>query len=69
MTKKTPAAKVQDHVLSSLKAYAALVGSIATALLGIYADSSLGHTLTVIAAVCTAVGTWAIPNVDSDEAA
>lgn len=68
MTKKTPAAKVQDHVLSSLKAYAALVGSIATALLGIYADSKTGHVLTVIAAVCTAVGTWVVPN-SEDEAA
>lgn len=47
------------------KAYAALVGSIATALLTVYGpDTAVGHWLTVLAIVATAVGTWAIPNAD-----
>ena len=47
------------------KAYVALVGSIATALLGIYAaDTSVGQVLTVVAVVATAFGTWAVENAD-----
>lgn len=45
------------------KAYAALIGSIATALLGVYAaDTTVGQILTVVAVVATAVATFAIPN-------
>jgi len=45
------------------KAYVALAGSIATALLGVYtADSTLGQVLTVVSVVATAFGTWAAPN-------
>lgn len=45
------------------KAYAALIGSIATALLAIYAtDTPVGQVLTVVAVIATAVGTWAVPN-------
>lgn len=52
-----------DHVQRYAKAYAALVGSIATALLGVYAaDSSVGKVLTVVAVVATVVTTWAVPN-------
>lgn len=52
-------------VLPYLKAYAALVGAIATALLGVYtADTTVGQWLTVIAVVTTAIVTWAIPNLD-----
>lgn len=52
-------------VLPYLKAYAALVGSVATALLAVYtADTEVGKILTVVAIVATTVGTWAIPNLD-----
>lgn len=51
--------------LPYLKAYAALIGSIATALLGVYAaDTELGKILTVVAIVATVVATWAVPNLD-----
>lgn len=51
------------HVLANAKAYAALIGSICAALLGVYAaDTEVGKVLTVVAVVCTAVGTWRIPN-------
>lgn len=53
-----------DHFLSRLKAYAALIGGVATALLGIYSDGDLGKTLTVVAAIATAVATYAVPNKD-----
>lgn len=41
------------------KAIAALVGALATALLTVYTDN---ETLTVLAVMATAVGTWAVPN-------
>lgn len=45
------------------KAYVALVGTIATALLGVFAaDSEIGKVLTIVAVVATAVGTYAVPN-------
>jgi len=45
------------------KAYVALAGSIATALLGVYtADTTLGQVLTVVSVVATAFGTWAVEN-------
>ena len=57
-----------DHVLAYAKAYAALVGSVATALLGIYAaDSQVGKLLTVVAAVCSAVAVARIPNTPATE--
>lgn len=53
------------HVLANLKAYTALVGAIATALLGVFAaDTTVGQVLTVLAVVATAVGTWAASNAD-----
>jgi len=49
------------------KMYAALAGSIATALLGVYAaDSTLGQVLTVVSVVATAFGTWAVSNAPAD---
>jgi hypothetical protein len=48
-----------NRVLPYLKSIAALVGSIATALLAIYAGNEV---LVILAVICTAVGTWAIPN-------
>lgn len=45
------------------KAYVALAGAIATALLGVYAaDTEVGKVLTVISVIATAVATWAVPN-------
>lgn len=53
------------HVLVNAKAYAALVGSIATALLGVYAaDTPVGRVLTVLAIVATTVGTWCVRNAE-----
>lgn len=67
MTKKTPTATVRDHVLSSLKAYVALILGIATALTGIYTDGQVGHILTIVIAVGTAIATWLTPNLDGSE--
>lgn len=54
------------HILVNAKMYAALVGSIATALLGTYAaDTPVGQVLTVVAVVATAIATWAVPNADA----
>lgn len=51
------------HVLANVKAYVALVGAIATGLLGTYAaDSLVGQVCTVLVIVATAVATWRIPN-------
>jgi hypothetical protein len=55
--------KTLANVLANAKAYAALIGSVATALLGITAgNSQIGAVLTVVLAVCTAVATWTVPN-------
>lgn len=52
-------------VLPYLKAYAALVGSIATALCAVYAeDTAVNHWLTIVGIVATTVLTWAVPNLD-----
>lgn len=52
-----------NHVLKNAKAYAALLGSIATALLAVFAaDTTVGQVLTVVAVVATAVATWRVPN-------
>lgn len=49
--------------MKNAKAYAALIGSICTALLAVYAaDTTGGQVLTVLSVVATAVGTWAVPN-------
>ena len=54
-----------NHVLTNAKAYAALVGSICTGLLGVdAADTTVGQVLTVIAIVATAVVTWRVPNAE-----
>ena len=55
--------KTLTHVLANAKAYAALIGSVCTALLGITTGSSqIGAILTVVLAICTAVATWTVPN-------
>lgn len=49
--------------MKQAKAYVALAGSVATALLGVFAaDSTVGQVLTVVAVVATAFATWATPN-------
>lgn len=54
-----------NAVVPYLKAYAALIGAIATALLGVYAtDTTAGQVLTVVSVIATAVVTWAVPNLD-----
>lgn len=56
---------ITEHLLTKAKAYVALVGAVATSLLGIYGpETEAGHWLTVAAAVCTAVATFAIPNAE-----
>lgn len=53
--------------MTTAKAYAALIGSIATALLGVYAaDTPAGKILTVLSVVATAFATWRIPNKDPE---
>lgn len=53
------------HILENAKAYAALVGTVATALLGVYAaDTQVGKVLTIVGVVATAFATWRIPNAD-----
>lgn len=55
------------HVLANAKAYAALVGSLAAALLGVFAaDTAVGQVLTVVVVVATAVATWRVPNADAE---
>jgi hypothetical protein len=54
-----------SKIVPFLKFYAALIGSVCTALLGIYGpDTQAGHWLTVVVAVVTAVATFAVPNLD-----
>lgn len=51
------------HPLEAAKAYVALVGTIATALLAVYGpETEVGQWLTVLAVVATAVATFAVPN-------
>ena len=49
--------------MTAAKAYAALLGGIVTALLGtLPPDTKVWQILTFVAAVCTAVATFAVPN-------
>lgn len=55
--------------LEAAKAYVALVGTIATALLAVFtADTLVGQILTVVAVVATAIATYRVPNADSSPA-
>lgn len=50
-------------IIRYAKAVAALVGSLATALLAVYGpDTTVGGVLVVLAVVATTVGTWAVEN-------
>lgn len=52
--------------LESAKAYVALVGTIATALLAVFAaDTPVGQVLTIVAIVATAVATFRVPNAEA----
>jgi hypothetical protein len=54
-----------QKIKQNAKAIAALVGSIATALLATQGpNSSFGTFLTIVAVVATAVGTWAVSNAE-----
>jgi hypothetical protein len=56
---------MNEHVLANAKAYAALLGSVLTALLGtIPPQTQAWHILTAVSAVCTAVAVWRIPNAE-----
>lgn len=60
---------MNTHLLTNLKAYAALVGSTATALLAVFTtDTLVGQVLTVCAVLATVVGTWAAPYITEDSA-
>lgn len=49
--------------MKNAKAYVALAGALATALLGVFApDSTVGQILTVIAVAATGFTTWAVKN-------
>jgi len=51
------------HVLASAKAYVALIGAAVTAMLGLLGpDDTLFDTLTIVAAICTALATYTVPN-------
>lgn len=53
---------------AAAKAYVALAGAVATALLGVFAaDTTVGQVLTVVAVIATAVSTWAVKNQDAEE--
>jgi CBS-domain-containing membrane protein len=53
----------QAHPLAYAKAIATLIGTITTALLGVYAaDTEVGKVLTIVSIVATAIATWAVPN-------
>jgi hypothetical protein len=53
--------------MTSAKAYAALVGSLVTGLLGVYGpDTDVGKVLVVVGVIVTAISTWRIPNADDE---
>ena len=53
------------HLLTRAKAYVALVGATASALLAtVGPDSSLGHVLVVVTVLATAFLTYRVPNAD-----
>jgi len=46
------------------KAYVALIGAIAVALLPVFTDGDVHKWLTIVVIVATAVGTWAVPKAE-----
>lgn len=54
-----------NRILASLKAIAALIGAVATALLAIYGpETDLGKWLVVASVVATGLVTYRVPNLD-----
>lgn len=54
-----------NTVLATAKAWAALIGGIVVAILGTVPPHTQAWTiLTVVAAVCTGVATYVVPNLD-----
>lgn len=54
-----------DRILPAAKAWLALVGAIATALLAHYGpDTAVGGVLTVVVAVASAVVVYRVPNAE-----
>lgn len=60
---------MNKHFLVNAKAYAALLGSIAIAVLGsgVLVEGTLANVLTVVAVVATTVSVWAASNLDEAE--
>jgi hypothetical protein len=57
-----PGQEPRRVTVTNLKAYAALVGAVCSALLGVFAaDTTIGKVLTALSVVATAVVTWAAP--------
>lgn len=56
-----------NKILGSLKAIASLVGAAVTAALGILPPDQY-KWLAVVGVVCTAIATWAVPNIDTGAA-
>ena len=55
--------------LEAAKAYIALVGTIATALLAVFtADTTVGQALVVVSIVATAIATYKVPNAKTADA-
>lgn len=52
---------MSKHFVTSLKAYASLVGAVATALAAVYTTP----ILTAVAAVATAVVVWKVPKIEA----
>jgi hypothetical protein len=56
---------MNEHVLRNAKAYASLVGALATAAMATFGpETTTGQVLTLVAALCAALATWRVPNVD-----
>jgi hypothetical protein len=54
---------MNKHVLRNAKAYASLVGALATATLASFGpETTTGQVLTLVAALCAALVTWRVPN-------
>lgn len=56
-----------DKIKESAKAYAALVGTLVTALVAVGVNEPYGYILTLIGAVATGVGVWAATNTKTAE--
>lgn len=63
MSNTVTAVTSQANPLAYIKAIVALIGAVASGLLGVYAaDTAVGQVLTVCVVIATAVATWSFPN-------